>query len=203
MEFVPPNRRSEEALAALLSERGLQELVRLHRAQASQEARRDITQALMDDLADNKPIRELIADLRDMAVRNNIPEHEIVAIIWWSVMGRGEWNKKEELVAEQAAKYLRPYTPLLAAFATSARAELQLLLKVQEYCYENMSFMRAFQKIVLLLYKTDVISEEVILKWYKEAHSVKGKMMFLDQMKKFIEWLQNAEEESESAEEED
>jgi hypothetical protein len=40
----------------------------------------------------------------------------------------------------------------------------------------------------------DVLSEEVILKWYKEGHSVKGKMMFLDQMKKFIEWLQNAEE---------
>jgi hypothetical protein len=40
----------------------------------------------------------------------------------------------------------------------------------------------------------DVLSEEVILKWYKEGHSVKGKMLFLDQMKKFIEWLQNAEE---------
>ena len=49
----------------------------------------------------------------------------------------------------------------------------------------------------------DVISEEVILKWYKEGHSVKGKMLFLDQMKKFVEWLQNAEEESESGEEED
>jgi hypothetical protein len=40
----------------------------------------------------------------------------------------------------------------------------------------------------------NVLSEEVILKWYKEGHSVKGKMLFLDQMKKFIEWLQNAEE---------
>lgn len=49
----------------------------------------------------------------------------------------------------------------------------------------------------------DVVSEEVILKWYKEGHSLKGKMLFLDQMKKFIEWLQNAEEESESGEDED
>jgi eIF4-gamma/eIF5/eIF2-epsilon len=49
----------------------------------------------------------------------------------------------------------------------------------------------------------DVLSEEVILRWYKEGHSGKGKMMFLDQMKKFIEWLQNAEEESESGEDED
>jgi hypothetical protein len=47
----------------------------------------------------------------------------------------------------------------------------------------------------------DIISEESILRWYKEAHSPKGKMHFLEQMKKFIDWLQNAEEESESEEE--
>jgi len=59
--------------------------------------------------------------------------------------------------------------------------------------------MKVFQKIILLFYKTDVLSEEIILKWYKEAHSNKGKSVFLEQMKKFVEWLQNAEEESESA----
>lgn len=140
-------------------------------------------------------------------------------------MTQPEWNKKEELVAEQALKHLKLYTPLFGAFTTTAKSELALILKVQEYCYENMNFMKVFQKIVLLFYKSitndlyllillilkqyifnilaNVISEEVILKWFKEGHSVKGKMMFLDQMKKFIEWLQNAEEESESGEEED
>jgi len=64
-----------------------------------------------------------------------------------------------------------------------------------------MNFMKVFQKIILLLYKTDVLSEESIMKWYKEAHSGKGKSVFLEQMKKFIEWLQSAEEESGSEEE--
>lgn len=54
--------------------------------------------------------------------------------------------------------------------------------------------MRAFSKLVVMLYKTNVLSEEVILKWYREPNSSKGKMMFLDQMKKFVEWLQSAEE---------
>lgn len=141
-------------------------------------------------------------------------------------MSQAEWNKKEELVAEQALKHLKMYTALFGAFTTTAKAELALLLKVQEFCYENMNFMKVFQKIVLLFYKSmyfslrlsqvlcmfmcahvncvfsaEVVSEEVILKWYKEGHSVKGKMLFLDQMKNFIEWLQNAEEESESGEE--
>lgn len=40
----------------------------------------------------------------------------------------------------------------------------------------------------------DVLSEEAILKWYKAAHGAKGKSVFLEQMKTFVEWLQNAEE---------
>lgn len=48
--------------------------------------------------------------------------------------------------------------------------------------------------ILTLLFTAEVLSEDSILKWYKDAHSSKGKMHFLQQMKKFIEWLQNAEE---------
>ncbi len=40
----------------------------------------------------------------------------------------------------------------------------------------------------------DVLREETILKWYKDAHAAKGKSVFLEQIKKFVEWLQNAEE---------
>ena len=54
--------------------------------------------------------------------------------------------------------------------------------------------MKAFQKIVVLFYNAEVLSEEPILKWYKDAHVAKGKSVFLEQMKKFVEWLKNAEE---------
>jgi len=40
----------------------------------------------------------------------------------------------------------------------------------------------------------DVVSEDSILKWYHSSHSSKGKSVFLEQMKTFVEWLQNAEE---------
>lgn len=158
-------------------------------------------QTLLDQISDNKTQKEIISDIKELAQKSNIPEHEITGIIWSTIMGLAEWNKKEELVTEQALKHLRQYTALLQAFTTVDRAELALILKVQEFCYENMNFMKAFHKIILLFYKANVVSEEAILKWYKDGHSAKGKMHFLEQMKKFIEWLQNAEEESESEEE--
>lgn len=40
----------------------------------------------------------------------------------------------------------------------------------------------------------DVLSEDTVLKWYQGAHSAKGKSVFLEQMKSFVEWLQSAEE---------
>ena len=48
--------------------------------------------------------------------------------------------------------------------------------------------------VYFILFLGDVLSEDAILKWYKEGHSTKGKSTFLEQMKKFIEWLENAEE---------
>ncbi len=67
-------------------------------------------------------------------------------------MNSVEWNKKDELVADQALKHLKLYYPLLATLTKTGRAELELLNKIQEYCYGNMSFHKAFQKIVVLLY---------------------------------------------------
>ena len=39
--------------------------------------------------------------------KNNIPEPVVIGIVWSSVMSTVEWNKKEELVAEQAIKHLK------------------------------------------------------------------------------------------------
>ncbi|KAL9872920.1 protein krasavietz [Glossina fuscipes] len=201
MDFFPPNKRTEENFKQVFLEKDLTEIIKLHKAQASQEAKRELQQTLIDDINDEKPHSEITADIKEFAQKANIPEHEIIVIIWSTVMSLGEWNKKEELVTEQAVRHLKGYCPLMQAFTSTDRAELALIQKVQDFCYENMNFMKAFQKIILLFYKTEVLSEEIILRWYKDSHSSKGKMHFLEQMKKFVEWLQSAEEESESDEE--
>ncbi|KAL0269746.1 UNVERIFIED_CONTAM: hypothetical protein PYX00_007381 [Menopon gallinae] len=203
MEFVPSNKRTEEHFRTIFEQKGLSELVKLHKDQANQEAKRDLQQQLDEALAEGRPNKEIITDIRDSAAKYCIPEQDVIAIIWATVMAQAEWNKKEELVAEQALKHLKQYTALFEAFTNSQRSELQLMLRIQEFCYGNMNFMKVFHKIILLFYKTDVLSEEVIIKWYNDSHSVKGKMLFLDQMRKFVEWLQNAEEESESGGEDD
>ena len=47
---------------------------------------------------------------------------------------------------------------------------------------------------MVFIFVADVLSEDTILHWYQEGHLSKGKSVFLEQMKPFIEWLKNAEE---------
>ena len=70
-------------------------------------------------------------------------------------MNAMEWSKKEELVADQALKYLKLYTNLLATVSTSGRSQLALINKIQDYCYENMNFLKVFTKIIQLLYRSE------------------------------------------------
>ena len=86
-------------------------------------------------------------------------------------MASVEWNKKEELVAEQALKHLKvcsdwgratcteycvaqDYTPVFLPFCQKGTPQLTLLIKMQEFCYDNMNFLKVFHKIVLLFYKS-------------------------------------------------
>ncbi|XP_016895674.2 basic leucine zipper and W2 domain-containing protein 1-A-like [Cynoglossus semilaevis] len=203
MEVFPANKRSCEHFSQYFTNAGLKELADFAKNQESIGARKKLQKELQEQMSRGDPLKDIIASMLEETKKNNISEQNMIGLIWSSVMSSVEWNKKEELVTEQAIKHLKQYSPLLKTFTSQGLSELTLLLKIQEYCYDNIHFMKAFQKIVLLLYKEDVLSEEPILKWYNEAHLTKGKSVFLEQMKKFVEWLKNAEEASESEEEEE
>lgn len=45
--------------------------------------------------------------------KTSISEQTMIGIVWTSVMSAVEWNKKEELVTEQAIKHLKVSTSLM------------------------------------------------------------------------------------------
>lgn len=199
LDFYPTSKRTQETLTVSFLNAGLTQLVEFQKAQLGTSVKKELQSQLSNLVNENAAVKELIALVKESMAKYTLTEPEVAVLLWNTLMAAVEWNKKEELVAEQALKHLRSYTPLMAEFTKSPKGELALLVRIQEFCYENMNFLKIFQKIVVLLYKTDVLSEDVILKWYTKDHSSKGKGHFLEQMKKFVEWLQNAEEESEGS----
>jgi len=199
MELFSVNKRSIEAFEKRFGDLG--PIVDFQRSLFARNATKELKAKLKKLFGEEAGAKEIIAKIKECAEKNNLQNAEITTSLWGSLM-KLEWNKKEDLLADQAIGHIKMYAPVLAEFATTPEIELQLLQKMQEYCYDNMNFMKLFQKMVMLLYKMDIVSEDAIISWYKTGHVPKGKSVFLQQMEKMVEWLQNAEEES-SEEEED
>ncbi|TRY98542.1 hypothetical protein DNTS_025157 [Danionella cerebrum] len=175
LELFPPNKQNVEHFTKFFTEAGLKELSDFLRSQQSLGTRKELQKELQERLSQQCPIREMVVYVKEEMKKNDLQEQAVIGLLWTCLMNAVEWNKKEELVTEQALRHLKHYAPLLAVFSTQGQSELVLLLKIQEYCYDNIHFMKSFSKIVVLFYKADVISEEAIMKWYKDAHAAKGK----------------------------
>jgi len=200
MELFPVNKRSIETFENHFSD--LLPIVDYQRSLYARNASKELKTRLKKLFQSDVSAKEIILSTKECAEKHNLQHSEAVVLLWASLMNSVEWNKKEDLLAEQAFSHIKKYAPVFVTFTTTPDIELLLLQKVQEYCYDNMNFMKLFQKMVTLLYKTDVISEDAIITWFKTGHLAKGKSVFLTQMEKMVEWLQNAEEET-SEEEED
>jgi len=197
MKLLPVHKRTAENFENHFKSVGLGSIVEYQRAKASAEVKKELFVLLEEMIRDEEPPKEMVLLVKEFLAKGTVADHDAVISVWVTVMSAGDWNKKEELVAEQAIKHLQLYAPVFACVTSSGRSQLALLNRMQDFCYDNMNFTTSFQKMVVLLYKKDVISEDVILKWFKDSSSPKGKTIFLEQMKKFVEWLEQAEEESE------
>jgi len=197
LDFLPPNKRSSDTIVQTFQSNGLDLLVAFQKTKESEAKKSELQKKIAAQIKNKASSKDIVELVQKSTQRNNLDESEVVVLIWKTLMSVVEWNKKEELVAEQAMRHLRIYAPLMEAFTKTAKAQLALIIRIQEYCYENMNFLKAFHKIIVLLYKADVLTEDIIIEWYKRGHSNKGKSVFLEQTKPFIEWLTSAEEESE------
>jgi len=203
-ELFPTNKRATEGMKNHFINAGLPEIVTYLSSIENAGAKKELQRYLRGQIAEGTSTKEIIGDLRESVKKHGLAEPEAVTMIWNAVMTAVDWNKKEDLLQEQALKHLKEYIQLFKVFTTTAKSEMVLCNKIQEFCYDNQNFLKCFNKIMLLFYKTEVLSEEVILKWYKDGHAPKGWTVFMEQMKKFIDWLEQAESESdEDSEEED
>lgn len=155
LDFLPQSKRSQEAFSASMLEAGLNQLLEYQKAQRVETVKRELAAEITNQIQNEGATpAELIILVRDYMNEYSFSDAEVTMIMWNTLISLVEWSKKEELVADQAVKHMRTYVPLFSEFTRSPRAELALLIRIQDYCYENMNFLKAFQKIVLTFYKS-------------------------------------------------
>jgi len=197
MHLLPLNKRTQENFDNHFISADLKAIVEFQKAKANSDLKKELYKLIEDHIDDEESVNEMVVLIKNFIEKNAFPEHDAVTIVWSAIMNSVEWNKKEEVIAEQSMKHLKVYAPVLAACTTSGRSEMTLLNKIQDYCYGTPGFGKLFGKIVISFYKVDVLGEDVLIKWFKDG---KGKADHKDQIKKLVEWLLSAEEESEEEE---
>jgi len=81
LDFFPSNKRGDENFKATFDEKGLGEVVKLHKAQASQEAKRDLQSQLEELFSEGRSIKDLVAEVKETATRSEVPESDIVSLV--------------------------------------------------------------------------------------------------------------------------
>jgi len=205
LNFFPPNRRTMEDFATAANALGgMEEVVTWQSAQQLTGVKRALQNTIIEMVTqDDADAAAVIEKVQEVMTETGMNESDVIALVWTALLNAVEWSKKPEQVADQALRHIKAYHSVLGAFAKSLKSQVLLLVRIQNFSYDNQNFLKIFNKICLLLYKADVVGEDALVEFYTKAHSSKGKDVFLAQLKPMIEWLQEAETESEGEEEEE
>lgn len=197
MDFMPASRRTIEAFRTHCSQvGGLDEVVAWQSSLHARDQARQFQKDLSELLGNETPLGQIVDAAKDMLVRFNLTEGDVIERLFTVIMDFGEWEKKAD-VADAAVRHVRTHVPLLLPFVTQIPTQIALLNRIQTFCFDNQACLKLFKSFVVLLYKTDVVTEDAILAWHDGAASPKGRSIFFEQMQEMIDWLKNAEEESE------
>ena len=98
---------------------------------------------------------------------------------------------------ETMAKWKSLFEP----FVTDDEAQIDLVYELQEYSDSHRVAPKHFQTILKALYDEDLVEEDTILRWEKQADEAESK--YVDGCQQLLNWLKEASEDEESSEEED
>jgi hypothetical protein len=206
LEFCPPGKRTLDALLAHLRAAGLGPL-------ADWAARREVdarVAELQQGLAEMMgadpphPSSEMIAYVKRCKQEASLPDADVVRVLW-TVLSRSVpmTGKNAQQVQQALLARVKANRKLLAAFVTSARLELQLIVALQVCCYEDSRLLKLFAETLRAFYAADLVGEDAVMHWYRRGSHPKGRNVFLKDAEPFIKWLEEAEEEDDEEGEEE
>jgi hypothetical protein len=129
-ELFPTNKRGNENMKNHFVTAGLPEIVTYLSSIENAGAKKELQRSLRNQIAEGQSAKEVVAELKDNVKRHGLSEPDAVTMIWSAVMSAVEWNKKEDLLMEQALKHLKEYISLFKIFTTTAKSEMVLCNKV-------------------------------------------------------------------------
>ncbi|KAJ6651969.1 hypothetical protein lerEdw1_015866 [Lerista edwardsae] len=97
---------------------------------------------------------------------------------------------------------LKNWAPVFKNYIKRASDHLDALHAIEEFFLDHESLCMSMAKVLMTFYQLEILAEEMILTWFSQRDtSDKGRQLRKNQrLQKFIQWLEEAEEESSEGE---
>ncbi|XP_042487051.1 basic leucine zipper and W2 domain-containing protein 2-like [Macadamia integrifolia] len=196
LDFFPSSKRTSEGFSEHFTKAGLLNLVQYNEKKMFEVKLKEMKSALTNQIAEETEISEVIETVKQRLKDANLPDIEVVRLLWDVIMDAVQWSgKNQQQNANAALRQVKTWAELLNTFCTNGKLELELMYKVQIQCYEDAKLMKLFPEIVRSLYEQDVLAEDTILLWFRKGTNPKGRQTFVKALESFVSWLEEAEEE--------
>ncbi|PKA57768.1 hypothetical protein AXF42_Ash015145 [Apostasia shenzhenica] len=196
LDFFPTAKRSADGFSEHFSKEGLVSLVEYNQKKMFDIRLKEMKSALNSQIKEETEISEVIENVKQQVRDANMPETDVVRILWDVLMDSVQWSgKNQQQNSNSALRQVKNWAELLNAFCTSGKLELELIYKVQVQCYEDAKLIKLFPEIIRSLYEQDVLAEDTILLWFRKGANPKGRQTFVKSLESFVKWLEEAEEE--------
>jgi len=194
LEFFPVSKRTDDFLSRHFTTEGLPEVASYHEKRIVVKQKAEFKENLQKLITEQSPLPDGLIFIKQH--RGDVPDPDLIPLIWQAIMDSVEWNRRVEQCEEQACKQAKEWGKLLSNVINNAKTEMTLILALQTFCYEDQRFTKIFAKLVQIFYKLDILSETAIVYWHTKGAAPKGKAVFTQQLDPFVKWLNEAAEES-------
>ncbi|XP_072167243.1 translation initiation factor eIF2B subunit epsilon-like [Diadema setosum] len=168
----------------------------------------EVFDSLQRTVEENIKVDNLILEVNSSKYAYNISMHELVSLVTKAVLDLPHHKASEPLAPPQlllaVKKLFVRLKPLFSNYIKGTDSQRDCLNALEDYSLSCDSTATILVKLIHHFYDADILSEDVILKWYHgEVDDDRGRQRqeVRSKVAPFITWLEEAEEESESDEE--
>ncbi|XP_030832339.1 translation initiation factor eIF-2B subunit epsilon [Strongylocentrotus purpuratus] len=162
----------------------------------------EVLDSLQRTIEENIKVDNLILEINSSKYAYNIAMHELIPLVMKAILEMPHLKASGPLSSQQlllaVKKLFVRLKPLFSNYIKGAESQKDCLNALEEYSMVNESTAAIFAKLVHHLYDADILSEEVILKWYSkmDQDADTRRREVRSKLASFVTWLQEAEEES-------
>ncbi|XP_006002414.1 translation initiation factor eIF-2B subunit epsilon [Latimeria chalumnae] len=168
----------------------------------------EVVGTLQRGLEEHISWENLVLEINSLKYAYNISLKEVMQTLCKVALEFPLQEQDPELPANQYCTALVPllkkWSPVFKNYIKRASDHLDSLAAMEEFFLEHKPLWSAAVKVLMTLYQEEILAEEIILRWFSQgATSEKGRQLRKHQgLQKFIQWLEEAEEESSEGDEE-